>query len=215
MSIDAQTEQAAEEPTMLDNESGLVSGPDLGEFPDVALAKAPEPLAEPVSSAERYFSVDVLRGFALLGILAMNIVAFAWPFSAYENPLLGGGFTGLDRAVWIGNHLIFEEKMMTIFSMLFGAGLVLMDQRAEARGARVRGIYYRRVFWLFVIGLVHSYLIWIGDILVLYAQCGLLLYLFRKMKPRTLIISGICCMLLLVPLNLGFAAWTDAMKATS
>ena len=85
--------------------------------------------------------------------------------------------------------------MMTIFSMLFGAGLVLMDQRAAGAGARIRGVYYRRVLWLLAIGLVHSYLIWIGDILVLYAECGLLLYFFRNLSPRTLIIMGFssCC----------------------
>src|SRR5262249_25494665 len=129
----------------------------------------PKVEALPVSSAERYFAVDVLRGFALLGILAMNIVSFGWPWPAYSNPMRGGGFTGLDRAVWFFNHLIFEEKMMTIFSMLFGAGLILMDQRAEARGAKIGRVYYRRVLWLLLIGLAHAYLIWMGDILVLYA----------------------------------------------
>ena len=98
--------------------------------------------AEPVSATERVGAIDTLRGFALLGILAMNIVAFAWPGPAYDNPFRGAGFEGTDRAVWFFNHLVFEAKMMTIFSMLFGAGLVLMDQRAEKRGARIRGVYY-------------------------------------------------------------------------
>ena len=80
---------------------------------------------------------------------------------------------------------------MTIFSMLFGAGLVLMDQRAARAGASVRGVYYRRVLWLLAIGLIHAYLIWSGDILVLYAECGLFLYLFRNRSPRTLIIVGV------------------------
>jgi uncharacterized protein len=168
-----------------------------------------------VSSSERFFAVDVVRGFALLGILAMNIVGLAWPFAAYENPTRGGGFTGLDRVIWFGNHLLFEDKMMTIFSMLFGAGLVLMDHRALARGARIGGVYYRRVGWLLAIGLVHAYLIWLGDILVLYAQCGLLLYPFRKRKPASLIIVGMCALLVLVPLRLGFAGWIDAARAAS
>jgi uncharacterized protein len=216
MSIDAQIAQGAEEPTMLDTEPGPPSDlPACDLIEPGAPATSPDQLAEPVSSSERYFAVDVLRGFALLGILAMNIVAFAWPFSAYDDPPRGGGFTGLDRAVWFGNHLVFEDKMMTIFSMLFGAGLILMDQRAQARGAGVRGIYYRRILWLFAIGLVHSYLIWLGDILVLYAQCGLLLYLFRKLKPHTLLIVGFCCLLILVPLDLGFARWIDVTKAAS
>jgi uncharacterized protein len=94
--------------------------------------------------------------------------------------------------------------MMTLFSMLFGAGLVLMSDRAEGRGARMRGVYYRRVFWLLIIGLIHSYLVWDGDILVLYASCGFLLYPVRKWSAKTLIIVGVCLNLLLVPLLLGF-----------
>ncbi len=134
MNPDALSQPSDAEPTVLDTEP-LYNPPDLihvtGE--PVALA-AKKPDALPVSSSERYFAVDVLRGFALLGILAMNIVSFGWPWPAYGNPMRGGGFQGFDRVVWLFNHLAFEEKMMTIFSMLFGAGLVLMDQRAEARG---------------------------------------------------------------------------------
>ena len=82
------------------------------------------------------------------------------------------------------NHLFFEMKMMTLFSMLFGAGLVLMGERADQRGASLRGVYYRRCLWLLVIGLIHSYLIWFGDILVMYAECGLIIYLFRRWRPQ-------------------------------
>ena len=92
-----------------------------------------------MSAAERLGSIDTLRGFALLGILAMNIVGFAWPGPAYENPLRGAGFEGTDRAVWFFNHLVFEAKMMTIFSMLFGAGLVLMNDRASSGEPRSGG----------------------------------------------------------------------------
>ena len=74
--------------------------------------------------------------------------------------------------------------MMSLFAILFGAGLVLMSDRAEARGASNLGTYYRRIFWSFCIGMIHAYLIWSGDILVMYALCGLLLYLFRRRSPR-------------------------------
>ncbi len=209
------TEPSDVEPTMLDTEPVVRPGLELSDAPLVRPETPPQPEALPVSSTERYFAVDVLRGFALLGILAMNIVSFGWPWPAYGNPMRGGGFLGLDRGVWYFNHLVFEEKMMTIFSMLFGAGLVLMDQRAEARGRRIARIYYRRVLILLAIGLVHSYLIWIGDILVLYAECGLLLYFFRNLRPRTLIPLGIVCLLMLIPVNLGFAAMADYMKAAA
>ena len=71
------------------------------------------------------------------------------------------------------------------------------------------------MLWLLAIGLVHSYLIWVGDILVLYAECGLLLYFFRNLRPRTLIIIGILALLVLVPIDLGFAALADSMSAAA
>jgi uncharacterized protein len=167
-------------------------------------APAARPKALPVQPQERVAAVDVLRGVALMGILAMNIVAFAWPEASYDNPRAGNNHSTTDLVVWAFNHVVFDEKMMTIFSMLFGAGLVLMSGRSEARGAKLAGVYYRRVFWLLVIGLIHAYFIWWGDILVLYAQCGFLLYLFRRRQPRTLIATGLLCVLLPVVLGTWF-----------
>ena len=141
---------------------------------------------------------------ALLGILAMNIASFAWPQAVYGIPILAEGYTPLDTPLWALNHVLFDTKMMTLFSMLFGAGLVLMSDRAEGRGARLRGTYYRRVFWLLLIGIAHASLVWDGDILVLYALCGFLLYPFRKLKPRTLIITGLAFNLMLVFVLVGF-----------
>jgi uncharacterized protein len=214
MTPDALSQPSDLEPTMLDTEPGYKSTASLDGAGEPAPTLASVADALPVSSTERYFTVDVLRGFALLGILAMNITLFGWPWSAYSNPLRSGG-SSLDKGVWFFNHLIFEDKMMSIFSMLFGAGLVLMDQRAEARGARIRGVYYRRVLVLLAIGLVHSYLIWVGDILVLYAQCGLLLYFFRNLRPPTLIMCGILALLVMVPIFLGLASMGDSMKAVA
>jgi len=214
MSLDLRSDQPALEPTVLDTELDVSQSL----APDTTAIEAEvseKPRAEPVTATERYFAVDVLRGFALLGILAMNIVDFGWPGAAYANPMRGGGFEGTDRAVWFFNHLVFEMKMMTIFSMLFGAGFVLMDHRASMRGASIRGVYYRRILWLLVIGLVHAYLIWDGDILVAYAETGLFLYLFRNKTPRTLIILGISALLVLVPLIVGIGSAINFMKAAT
>jgi uncharacterized protein len=220
MSLDVHAEGSDLEPTLLDTEPGSAKAAEeqaasVDGWDEGAGSAAERPRALPVAASERLFAVDALRGFALLGILAMNIVHFAWPGVVYGNPLRGGGFEGSDRALWYLDHLVFEGKMMTIFSMLFGAGLVLMDQRAAARGASVRGVYYRRVLWLLAIGLVHAYLIWSGDILVLYAECGLFLYLFRNRTPKALIVLGVSALLLFVPLMLGFAAGIDYLKATA
>ena len=81
--------------------------------------------------------------------------------------------------------------MYTLFAMLFGAGLVLMDSRAELHGQRLAGTYYRRLLWLFLFGLVHAYFVWEGDILVAYAMCGAMLYPFRRLSPKLLIPLGL------------------------
>ena len=152
----------------------------------------------PVPGSERITAIDTLRGVAVLGILVMNIYAFAMPFAAYGNPLLMGGTEPWNLGTWFATHILFDQKFMTIFSMLFGAGLIIMWERAAARDARFGPIFYRRQFWLLAIGAVHAYFIWFGDILFSYAATGMLIFLFRKMRPKTLII--IACVMLPVPL---------------
>ena len=143
----------------------------------------------PVSQDDRIDSLDVLRGFALLGILVMNIQLFAMPEAAYYNPTAYGDLEGANLYVWLGGRLLADQKFMTIFSMLFGAGIVLMTARAEARG-ETRSVHYRRMGWLAAIGLLHAHLLWAGDILFLYAVCGMLVYPFRKQSPARLLVLG-------------------------
>jgi uncharacterized protein len=172
------------------------------------------PLA-PVGEGERLMSVDVLRGVALLGILMVNIWGFAFPFAALMNPAhpalvsYAGEFGAIEGVMWLVQHLFFDMKMMAIFSMLFGAGLVLMVERAGEQAYEIWAIYYRRLAWLLVIGLFHAYFLWYGDILVLYALCGLLLYPLRKWRPRLLI--GVSIPVLIIPiilfLVLGAVLW--------
>jgi uncharacterized protein len=207
----AQLEELQATVAQLQDELALARKP----APSGEVAGVPRPKAEPVKGAERVASVDVLRGVALLGILAMNIVFFGLPGPCYDNPTRGGGDTGLNLGLWAFNHLVFDAKMMTLFSMLFGAGLVLMGGRADARGARLGWVYYRRVFWLLVIGALHAYLLWAGDILVIYALCGLLLYPFRRLSPRTLLILGTLAMLVIVPIGAAFEVGFRFMEATA
>ncbi|HUV29702.1 MAG TPA: DUF418 domain-containing protein [Acidobacteriota bacterium] len=150
----------------------------------------------PVSSSERIAAIDVLRGVALLGILVINIELFALPNSVIFNPTVAGGFTGLNLFAWKVDTIFFLEKMMAIFSMLFGGGLILMSGRAEASGRPLCGIYYRRILWLLLIGLAHAYLLWFGDVLFSYALCGLLLYPLRRRSARLLIILGVILLVL-------------------
>lgn len=144
----------------------------------------------PVAAAKRIDSLDVLRGFAVLGILVMNIQSFGLPMAAYMNPTVAGGFEGANYWIWVVGHLLADLKFMSIFSMLFGAGIVLFTSRIEARGASACALHYRRMGWLLLIGVTHGYLLWVGDILFMYALSGMLLYWARRWRPRTLVVVG-------------------------
>jgi uncharacterized protein len=170
--------------------------------PSQAVVAEPTVLT-PINAGERIASIDVLRGVALLGILTINIWGFALPSIVFTNPAAVGGWSAPNQAVWMICHLLGEQKMMSLFSMLFGAGLIVMVQRSDARGTSLAGIYYRRIAWLLVIGLLHAYLLWDGDILVPYALCGLVLYPFRRLRPRTQIAIGLLVFFSQVPLTTG------------
>lgn len=147
--------------------------------------------ATPIVPSERIVSLDVLRGVAVLGILIMNIQSFSMIEAAYLNPSAYGDLTGLNKWTSILSHIFADQKFMTIFSILFGAGIVLMTAKAEANGRKSVGLHYRRTFWLFIIGAMHAYLLWHGDILVLYALCSVGAYWFRKISPRKLLVIAL------------------------
>jgi uncharacterized protein len=144
----------------------------------------------PIDRDERIVSLDVLRGFALLGILIMNIQSFSMPGAAYLNPTAYGDLTGINLWVWITSHILADQKFMSLFSMLFGVGVIIFAERAAAKQARAGWLHYRRSFWLLVFGLAHAHLLWYGDILYSYAICALWVYLFRNCRPLTLVIWG-------------------------
>jgi uncharacterized protein len=177
----------------------------------------PKPLpgqnAGPVTAAERLVSLDTLRGVAVMGILVMNVYAFAMPLAAYYNPLIMGGTDALNMGTWFFTHLLFDQKFMTIFSMLYGAGVVMMMNRAEARDVPFTSVFYRRSAWLIVFGLLHGYIIWFGDILFHYALMGMIVFLFRKASPRMLI--TIACIMLPVTLliNFGSSFYMEELQA--
>ncbi len=143
-------------------------------------------MAVPVSENSRITLIDMLRGFALLGILLMNIPGFSmadYSFEAFKND--PGSFN-----FWLYQFIgiFFEGKMRAMFGMVFGAGVLLFIANKSAKGVSVHMLYYRRMFWLLLFGLIHSHLIlWIGEILYLYAVCGMILYLFRNVPPKYLV----------------------------
>ena len=160
----------------------------------------------PVAPKERIVALDFLRGFALLGILLMNIQSFAMPDAAYFNPTAYGDLTGLNRVIWTLSHIFADSKFMTIFSILYGAGIILITNKMEEKGKKPAGLHYRRTFWLLVIGMMHAYLLWSGDILVTYALVAMVVYWFRKLSPRWLIVLGVLAFGMSTLLQLGVAA---------
>lgn len=151
----------------------------------------------PLSSAERIHSLDVLRGFVLLGILLMNITGFGL-WGAYEDPTVAGGAEGLNLVAWSSASLFFEGTMRGLFSMLFGVGMFVLTDRLEKRGAGIEtaNIYFRRILWLVFFGLVHSYLLlWYGEILYVYGIMGLIIFSFRNMAPKKLVLIALFLML--------------------
>lgn len=149
-------------------------------------ASLPVPM-RPVAQTERIQILDILRGFAIFGILAVNIGGFS-------SPAFFPGFVAPENLPWYDKlaetlMLFFAEgKFYTIFSFLFGLGFSVQMARAEAKGKDVRSFYPRRLWVLFGLGLLHNLLFWIGDILRLYALLGFALLAFRKRSNRTLFI---------------------------
>lgn len=152
-----------------------------------------QPQFEPTKKISRINSLDVIRGIALLGILLMNINGMGLS-GAYSDPTVAGGSTGLNLWVWIINNMFFEGTMRGLFTLLFGAGVILLTSRLEKNGAGITtaDIYYRRILWLLLFGVINVWIfLWHGDILFPYAIFGLMLFPFRNMTVKNLLVCGL------------------------
>jgi uncharacterized protein len=155
---------------------------------EIPMENPAPPGAAPVSDRARLKLIDALRGVALLGILLMNIPGFSMPEYSFESFKSDPGNVNF----WVSAviSVFFEGKMRALFGMIFGAGVLLFVSKKEQAGRSVTGLFYRRMFWLVLFGLIHAHLIlWIGDILYLYGFCGMLVYLCRKVKPIYLVLA--------------------------
>jgi uncharacterized protein len=156
----------------------------------------------PVSSSERLFSLDLIRGVALLGILIMNMPGFATSFYS--------GLSGSDQ--WLNwwdewtatlRNVLFSGKFNSMFSLLFGIGFTIQLERLlERRGAAGVRIYIRRLAGLFLFGAIHMLVFWTGDVLHMYALLGMLLVFLRNRSDRTIVILIVLCMLFPIALGL-------------
>ena len=144
-----------------------------------------KPSFTPLKSSDRIQSLDIMRGIVLLGILLMNINGMGLA-GAYGDPTVSGGDTGWNLATWITTNLSFEGTMRALFSLLFGVGMFIFMDRLEKKGAGINAanIYFRRLIWLLIFGLIHGYLLlWTGEILYQYALMGFLVFSFRNLPP--------------------------------
>jgi uncharacterized protein len=144
-------------------------------------------LAAPVSPSERHQIIDIVRGFALFGVLALNLLwsaRYATSDSAPTGAFVSGAFDDISMLL---SELLISHKFYAIFSLLFGLGLAIQLERGRARDAPVLGTYARRVLVLFAIGAVHALLIWSGDVLHIYALLGFLLIVFSRCSNKALL----------------------------
>ncbi|MEM7480078.1 MAG: DUF418 domain-containing protein [Acidobacteriota bacterium] len=167
----------------------------------IAESSMDAPLAgslRPVATGERIEILDILRGFAILGILMVNMDLFFLPFAT---EFTGSSWWGAPIDVLASDfiHFVAQGKFFTMFSFLFGIGLAIQMERAEAKGQRVGSFFRRRLFMLLLIGVFHGFVLWFGDILAQYAALGFLLLLFRRRKAKTLKIWA-AILLVLLPL---------------
>lgn len=139
----------------------------------------------------RIAALDLLRGIAVLGIVAVNITSFAGAFSALYSPELTTLSSPADHAIWLGMIVLFEGKMRALFSILFGASLLLFIERADANGRNGEGLQIRRLGWLALFGYLHYLLLWEGDILFLYAVAGCVALPLRRAPPLALFAAGL------------------------
>ena len=154
--------------------------------------------SRPVPETARITSLDLIRGVAVLGILLMNAVSFKYGLAPYLNLSAGGSETWLDWAVGIFGEIFIDQKFMALFSMLFGAGILLFIERAERREGRPVLLNLWRNTLLLGIGILHSVL-WDGDVLIAYAISAVFLILLRKLPAKGLIAVGAAVFLLSIP----------------
>ena len=141
-------------------------------------------------TAQRIDSLDVIRGVAALGILLMNAVSFALPDAAYLNLEQAGNETLLDTAIGVAGRILVDQKMMALFSLLFGVGVVIFADRAEAKGRRSVWLSLWRNLLLLIVGVAHT-ILWEGDVLVVYALCAPIVLLLRKLPVAWLFGIGL------------------------
>jgi uncharacterized protein len=148
----------------------------------------------------RVASLDLIRGVAVLGILAINIAGFAGPSIGALTPHLPRPAGVLDEAAFAFGFVVFEGKMRALFAILFGASMALFIDRADAQGRDGDLLQARRLAWLILFGALHYALLWWGDILFAYGACGVVVLLVQRL-PERLLATGAAALFLALHLQ--------------
>ena len=161
----------------------------------------------------RIRTLDLIRGVAVLGILAVNITSFAAPTSANYAPDMPNPGGLADHILFGIKLLFFEGKMRALFSMLFGVSLLLFIDRASHAGRDGVALQVRRLCWLALFGYLHFLLLWSGDILFIYAVSGLAALVFRRASPKSMIVSAL--LIFTVWQSWNYSQWQSDLSAES
>ncbi len=174
-------------PSLLDRDEDAVVGK-----PANALVGSTSSLFRPAigPQSSRIQAIDVLRGLAICGILPLNMQMFALHDAAVLNPYACEWTDSLNVGVWVALNTLFGRKDLMLFSMLFGAGILMVTDRFDESRRSAIPIQLQRMTALMLIGLIHAYVLWPGDILFTYAICGLLVFWFRRLRAIQLLWIG-------------------------
>ena len=155
----------------------------------------------PASTEARIVSLDFIRGFAVLGILAANMVALALPNVEQSWPTAFEALSPASEAAWLTNFLLIDGKMRSLFAILFGASLALLIEKVDARDEFGLALQMRRLFWLALFGLAHFVLLFRGDILFAYALWGFFAMFMVRLQPALLFALGLALYLAVIPFD--------------
>lgn len=169
--------------------------------------------AGPIKPVERIIDLDILRGIALFGILVVNLYLFSNPIAivAADSNLWSEWY---NQAFLFFSRIFFEGKFITLFSFLFGLGFYIFTERLKEKGLHERRVFFRRMLLLFLIGMLHVWLLWAGDILAPYALSGMIMMLFLYRTDKTIKVwIGIFVggFLFLFSLLIAFIIWAMSM----
>ncbi len=165
----------------------------------------------------RITALDALRGVGVLGILPVHMQSFAMVVAARVNPTVSGDLHGPNGWIWLATAVLADGKFISIFAMLFGAGLLLLSGRGGDGPTAVERLHRRRMALLLGVGLLHAYLLWYGDMLVTFALCGAVVFGLRALPPRGLLTRGAlalaCASLIALGVGCSLPWWSPDTKA--